>query len=229
MSISHISLSLLAAVRQWLTQAQAGSDHRLPPERKMAEKFAVSRAELRKVLAALEQEGLIFRHVGRGTFVAPTNQSHTTMPEEVASMTNPVDAMQARTILEPEIAKIAALHATSNQISEMSDLCRKMRTAQSWDIYAELDARFHDLVAEATGNIVLIEIQRIVNGVRRYVLWGNLVKRPVGPAEDYHSFSEHEEILAAIANRDADGAKKAMLQHLGGTRSHMRDQIPSLN
>jgi DNA-binding FadR family transcriptional regulator len=193
----------------------------------LAEKFAVSRAELRKALATLEREGLIFRHVGRGTFVADLAGETNALPEEIASMTSPVDAMQARALVEPEIARIAALHATSNQIAEMRQLCREMRNAQAWDAYAELDARFHNLLAEATGNVVILEIQRLVNGIRRYIVWGNLIKRPGGPAEDYHSFLEHEQIVEAIASRDGEAAKQAMLSHLGGTRSHMRNASAS--
>jgi DNA-binding FadR family transcriptional regulator len=215
---------LLAAVRQWLTEVQATPNRRLPPERKLAEKFAVSRAELRKVLAALEREGLIQRHVGRGTFVTQPGETQAAEAEEVAAMTNPVDAMQARSMVEPDIARIAAMRASSKQIAEMRRLCMEMREAKTWDVYAELDWRFHNLLAEATGNVVLVEIQRLVNGVRRYVVWGNLIKRPIGPAKDYHSFMEHEQIVEAIASRDRDAAHRAMLNHLGGTRAHMIDQ-----
>lgn len=216
--------SLLNAVRHWLGEIQSAPDQRLPPERKLAEKFAVSRAELRKALAALEREGLIHRHVGRGTFVTQPGETQTPEAEEVAAMTNPVDAMQARSMIEPDIARIAAMRANSKQIAEMRRLCMDMRQAKTWDVYAELDWRFHNLLAEATGNVVLVEIQRLVNGVRRYVVWGNLIKRPVGPARDYHSFMEHEQIVEAIANRDGEAAHRAMLDHLGGTRAHMMDQ-----
>ncbi len=215
---------LLSAVRHWLGEVQSGGERRLPPERKLAEKFAVSRAELRKALAALEREGLIYRHVGRGTFVTQPGQDEIPEAEEVAAMTNPVDAMQARGMIEPEIARIAAMRANSRQIAEMERLCADMRSAKTWDAYAELDWHFHNLLAEATGNVVLVEMQRLVNSVRRYVVWGNLIKRPVGPDVDYHSFMEHEQIVAAIANRDGEGARQAMLEHLSGTRSHMKDQ-----
>ena len=216
--------SQFTALRHRLNEVQSGPDQRLPPERKLAEKFAVSRAELRKALATLEREGLIHRHVGRGTFVTQPGETAAAEAEEVAAMTNPVDAMQARTMVEPDIARIAAMRANSRQIAEMQKLCGEMRQAKTWDVYAELDWRFHNLLAEATGNVVLVEIQRLVNGVRRFVVWGNLIKRPVGPAKDYHSFMEHEQIVEAIANRDGEGAYAAMLDHLGGTRAHMIDQ-----
>jgi len=66
-----------------------------------------------------------------------------------------------------------------------------------------------------------VEIQRLLNGVRRFVVWGNLVKRAEGPPSDYHSFGEHDEILDAIQTRDSDRAMRAMLSHLGGTEAQL--------
>jgi DNA-binding FadR family transcriptional regulator len=215
--------SLLTTVRDWLDAFRAGPDHRLPAERDLAEKFAVSRAEIRKALAVLEDEGLIRRHVGRGTFVIKQGTNASPSAEDVAAMTSPFAAMQARSVIEPELCRLAALHATTAQIAEMRKLCGEMRRAPTWESYAELDWRFHNVIAEATGNILLVEIQRLLNGVRRFVIWGNLVKRPVGPPSDYHSFAEHEEVVAAIAGRDGDRAMKAMLDHLGGTQSQLID------
>jgi DNA-binding FadR family transcriptional regulator len=143
--------------------------------------------------------------------------------EDIAARTSPMAAMQARSVIEPELGRLAALNATSAQIAEMRDLCAQMRLARSWEDYAELDWRLHNAIAEATGNVLLVEIQLLLNGVRRYVVWGGLIKRPVGPPADYHSFGEHEQIVDAIEARDGDAAMRAMLAHLGGTRSHLAD------
>lgn len=215
--------TLLETVRDWMQSFPTGSDHRLPPERELAEKFAVGRGQLRTVLAELEKEGLIERFVGRGTFVVGARTNGSRDPENIAAASSPVAAMQARGIIEPEIARLAAYHANSNQIEQLRDLCRRMRQAETWEIYAELDWQFHNLLAEATTNTVLQEVQKLVNGIRRFVVWGALTKRPVGPQADYHSFDEHEKIVEAIANRDGHSAAQAMLDHLGGTSSHIVD------
>jgi DNA-binding FadR family transcriptional regulator len=216
---------LFSTVRHWLSAVRLSSDARLPPERELAEKFCVSRAELRKVLAVLEDEGQIQRHVGRGTFVVVRPNSRPA-GEDIAARTSPLAAMQARTVVEPELARLAALSATSAQFADMRKLCSEMRRAPTWEAYAELDWQFHNLIAEATGNVLLVEIQRLLNGVRRFVVWGNLVKRAKGPPSDYHSFGEHEEILEAIQSRDGDRAMRAMLSHLGQTQSQLIDSRP---
>jgi DNA-binding FadR family transcriptional regulator len=223
---------LFSTVRHWLSAVRLSSDARLPPERELAEKFCVSRAELRKVLAVLEEEGQIQRHVGRGTFVVDRTASSAPAGEDIAARTSPLAAMQARMVVEPELARLAALNATSAQFADLRKLCAEMRRAPTWEAYAELDWQFHNLIAEATGNVLLVEIQRLLNGVRRFVVWGNLVKRAKGPPSDYHSFGEHDEILEAIQSRDADRALRAMLSHLGQTQSQLidakRDLAPKL-
>ncbi|WP_332767758.1 FadR/GntR family transcriptional regulator [Phenylobacterium sp.] len=213
---------LLPTVRKWLSAQRLDGNLRLPAERELAARFCVSRAELRKALAVLEKEGQIRRHVGRGTFIVPDAAQTSVGSEDIAARTSPLMAMQARRIIEPELCRLAALNATSAQVGEMRSLCAEMRKAPSWEAYAELDWRFHNVIAEATGNVLLAEIQALLNGVRRYVVWGTLVKRPVGPADDYHSFREHEAIVDAIAARDGAQAMRAMADHLGGTQAHMR-------
>ncbi|MBT5294680.1 MAG: GntR family transcriptional regulator, partial [Octadecabacter sp.] len=61
------SSTSLEIVRHWLTQSNQKTGSRLPPERILADTLSLSRPELRKALAVLENEGRINRHVGRGT------------------------------------------------------------------------------------------------------------------------------------------------------------------
>ena len=222
MSNMATSTHLLTTIRHWLNGTQMKPGDRLPAERELAEKFCVSRAELRKALAVLEDEGLIRRHVGKGTFVTSL-ASGLVADGEIAGRTSPLAAMQARYAIEPELARLAALNATPVQILKMRQLTKDMRKADSWDAYADLDWQFHNVIAEATGNVLLIEIQRLLNDVRRYVIWSNLEKQRAAPPTDYHSFDEHEQIVAAIERRDSAGAMQAMLTHLGGTKSQLAD------
>jgi DNA-binding FadR family transcriptional regulator len=218
---------LLAAIRKWLSAHRLDGNLRLPPERELAERFCVSRAELRKALSVLENEGQIARQVGRGTFIVPDAVQSGANSEDIAARTSPLAAMQARQIIEPELCRLAALNATSAQIGEMRSLCARMRRAASWEEYAELDWRFHNTIAEATANVLLIEIQALLNGVRRYVVWGSLIKRPAGPPDNYHSFREHEALVEAIASRDGEAAWRAMSGHLGQTQAQIGETGPA--
>jgi DNA-binding FadR family transcriptional regulator len=208
---------LLEDLRSWLAAARFPSG-RLPPERELAARLGVGRAAVRKSLMILESEGWLRREVGRGTFLTPkANDGLKLDGASVASRTSPVQAMEARLILEPEVARRAAMTATAEQVLSMRALNSQMRSVGSWAQYEDLDWQFHDLLAEATSNVLLIEMQRLVNGVRRAVVWGRLSLRPSGPDPTYHSFAEHDAIIDAIANRDRNAAAGAMRKHLEST------------
>lgn len=225
----HERQRLLPHLRDWLAGTDLPGDGRLPAERDLAIRFGVSRGEVRKALAILEAEGRIWRHVGKGTFVTRGDAAAAGMerrPEtaEIADATSPPEAMEARLIVEPEIARRAALRATAAQVAEMRRLATAMRAVSSWAEYEELDFRFHELIAEAAGNRLLTEVERLINGVRRFVVWGHLARRPVGPSPDYHSFDEHDAIVEAIATRDRRGAADAMRRHLESTAHALEDE-----
>lgn len=214
----------LPKLRNWLSSANLSEGDRIPPERVLAEALQVSRADLRKALLVLESEGHLDRQVGRGTFVRDPNRVGLADAAKLALLaqkTGPHEAMIARLALEPELARLAALHASPNQIAEMRRLADAMRTSPDWETYEELDSRFHDMIAEATGNPLLQEISRIVNGVRRQVVWSRLYLPEGRPNPDYHSFAEHDEIVAALERRDRAGSRDAMRRHINSTLGTM--------
>jgi DNA-binding FadR family transcriptional regulator len=214
----------LNELRGWLAGAKLAQRGRLPPERELANLLGMTRADLRKALAVLEAEGRVWRHVGKGTFLAEAPDSSRHDVAAIADRTSPPEAMETRLIIEPEVARLAAVKATSAQIAEMRRLCEEMRQIKHWSDYENLDWRFHNLLAQASGNTLLQEIQHIVNGVRRAVVWGHLAIRPIGPSPDYHSFAEHDAIVDAIARRDRRGAVEAMRRHLDSTASALTEK-----
>ena len=60
-----------------------------------------------------------------------------------------------------------------------------------------------------------------LNALRRTVVWGMLRQRYDRPPEDHHSFIEHELILAAIEERDAEAAQMGMKAHLSSVRDSL--------
>jgi DNA-binding FadR family transcriptional regulator len=210
------------AVKDWLTNADL-PDGRLPSERALADRFRVNRAELRKVFGTLEAEGRIVRHVGRGTFLTEVRPAVPANAKEIAKHVSPLAAMQARMVVEPEIASLASVHATTAQMDELRRLSALMRKVESWAEYEEYDWQFHNLLADACGNKLLFEIQHLLNGVRRAVVWGHLARPGKAPAANYHSFNEHDAIVEAVRRRDRKSAKRAMEVHLKGTTSMVVD------
>jgi len=216
----HAALTQLKA---YLAQRGAGADPRLPAERELCELLGVSRGELRKALAIMEADGQLWRHVGKGTFVGARPEEEATDLATVAGRSSPAEVMRSRLMVEPEIAREAALNANADEIEAMRRVLARSRAAETWRHYESLDNRLHRLIAEASHNNVVLALFDMLNAVRRTVVWGRLRPRASRPPADHHSFAEHEAIVAAIAERDRDGAARAMRQHLRSVERHLID------
>lgn len=204
----------LTQLRAYLAQAELGDDSRLPPERQLCQALGISRGELRKALAQLEAEGQLWRHVGKGTFVGSRPIDTFADLSAITRRTNPGEVMRTRMLIEPEVARLAAINATSEQIAEMRLCLKRSRAAPSWRQYENWDNRLHRVIAEATQNTLLLALLDTLNAVRRAVAWGRLRSNRVKPDPDHHSFTEHDELVAAIENRDAERAARCMRRHL---------------
>src|SRR6476659_7563688 len=103
---------VITQLRAYLTQTELPDDGRLPPERDLSDALGASRTELRKALSALESEGQLWRHVGKGTFIGSRPLDTFADIAALARRTNPAEVMRVRLIVEPEIARAAALTVT---------------------------------------------------------------------------------------------------------------------
>src|SRR5829696_4794151 len=106
------SRGIVTQLRAYLAQAELPEDGRLPPERDLSAALGVTRTELRKALGTLETEGQIWRHVGKGTFVGSRPVDSLSDIAALSNRTNPAELMRARLIIEPELARAAALTTT---------------------------------------------------------------------------------------------------------------------
>ncbi len=204
----------LTQLRAYLAQQDPNEETKLPPERELCEILGVSRGELRKALAILEEERVVWRHVGKGTFIGARPEADFSKISEVAQQSNPAQVMRTRLLIEPEIAAEAALHATIDDLSELRICLERSREAQTWRQYENWDNRLHRTIAEATHNTVLLALFDNLNAVRRTVVWGRLREGPSGPPANHHSFAQHEAIVSAIAERDQNSARQLMRDHL---------------
>jgi DNA-binding FadR family transcriptional regulator len=196
---------------------------RLPPERDLAERLSLSRTTLRRALAVMESEGLVWRHVGRGTFLGPRPTQDAEDIAVLSGRTNPAQVMEARLLFEPGLARLAALHATGRDIAEMRRCTQRSRAASSWRVYEAWDTNLHRAVAQAAHNPLLLSLFDTMNLVRRQTAWGRLRTRKT-PAPDHHSFGEHDALVDAIEDRDVDEAERRMRAHLTTVRNKLLDR-----
>ena len=200
----------LERLRELSAEGGYAPGDRLPPERQLIERLGIGRAALRRALDRLERSGAIWRHVGKGTFIAGGEEA----TGDLARQMTPMRMMQARLCVEPALAREAAVHATAEAMARLDRVIDRSEAAASWVEYEAQDDAFHRTVAEAADNALLVALFDQLNGVRRAVAWGAVTRGNVKPPSDHSSFAEHRRIAAAIADRDADRAWGAMREHL---------------
>lgn len=212
----------VATLRGFISEGRYAPGDRLPPERELIGRLSMSRTTLRRALDALEREGAIWRHVGKGTFIASREMiSGTGNLAELSQQVTPVQLMRARLSLEPAIAREAAINASEEAVLRLRLAKDRAANAQNWDSYEAQDDSFHRTIAEAADNILLLSLFDHLNAVRRAVAWNSVVRSSNRPARDHSSFGEHEEITAAIEARDPAAAHAAMRKHLGSVSARL--------
>ena len=212
----------IATLRTFIADGRYRPGDRLPPERELIVSLEMSRTTLRKALDALERDGAIWRHVGKGTFVAAHGgQAGTGGLAELSQRVTPVQLMRARLALEPAIAQEAAINASSEAVTRIKLARDRAHDAPTWDAYEAQDDVLHRAIAEATQNVLLLSLFDQLNQVRRAVAWKTVIRHSARPARDHTSFAEHDAIADAIERRDPAAAHAAMRAHLGSVTSRL--------
>ncbi len=191
----------------------------LPPERELCERFGVSRTAVREAVKALRQKGLLETYPGRGTFVTNSTSKavrHSfNLMVKLGGLNGSDDLVQVREILEPEIAALAAAHATAEQTAILTEAVATMDAAlNDAERYIEGDLDFHLALAEATRNdIIPILLDSIVDLLREQRK--RIFLTPGGPQRGQ---VHHKRILEAIMLHDSEAARDAMRDHLRQVR-----------
>lgn len=214
------SEQVIERLRQRLSQPDARAGARLPSERDLAQEFSVSRRVIREALQALEAQGLVKRSPGVGTLIIGMPRSaELPVSNDIRHYTSPIELMDARYALEPTIAAMAALHATSHDIDQMTMCLWRSEQAgadhQQWEVW---DGAFHQAIGQATNNAILIRFFQMLTEARAHTEWGNLRKASLTSQRQAAYTRQHKAILSAIEARDSEQAARMMREHLSLVR-----------
>ncbi|OYD80158.1 FadR/GntR family transcriptional regulator [Azospirillum brasilense] len=216
----------LERLRRFLREHDCMPQDRLPPERSLAPLLGMGRTTLRACLEVLEAEGLVWRHVGQGTFYGPRPVHEPVRMSLLVTMTSAWDLMNARLTIEPGIAAAAALMATPAQIDTLRACIEEGRNAPDLFACERADNRFHTTLARTTGNPVLISFLEFVSGARSRAPWQRewgQTYRHIGQDEFQGEHSDqHKAIVDAVARQDAEQARDAMSDHLATIQTAMQ-------
>lgn len=201
-------------IEQQVMRNQLRPGDRLPPERDLSQRFRVSRTVVREAIKALHEKGLVGIRPGSGTYIVPVEGQAVLDSMTLYVKTQRValhNLIEARKVLEPEIAALAAQRAQPEDLEKMQHLIEEMdEHIQSAEDFVSADVGFHLALAEATHNPVLpIFIQSISGGLREMQL--EIFRVDSAPTSGQKA---HRRLCRFVERREATAARREMRRHI---------------
>lgn len=216
----------LDTLKAFIAAGDYAPGDRLPAERELMGALGMTRTTLRRALDALEREGTIWRHVGKGTFLAEDNdEPQVDRFADIGRQMTPVKVMRARSSIEPAIAREAAINASGEAVARIMKAIEGSEAAESWAVYEAFDDQFHHEVAAASDNMLLVALFEQMNKVQQSVARVKVVRETIRPPRSHTSFAEHRQIAEAIAAHDPRGAHDAMRRHIASVSGRLFEEI----
>ncbi len=200
---------------------------RLPNERDLANHCGVSRATVRDALLALELLGVVEIRRGAGCYVAGALVAKG-MTTSIGLDVSPRELIDARRHIEPEVARLCALHMAEARVTHLAELVDQAATASTkgdFDSFLVVSLAFHAELGDHCGNRILGRLTtQLVDG-QAHPLWlvvNGLALRD--PEVRRSQLEGHRCIVEAISAGDPERAASAMAGHLGGLSSKIFSQ-----
>jgi len=214
-------------IQRVIVSGQLEPGMKLLPERELADELGVSRTVIREAVRILVAKGLLETKPGVGTIVRQVTSDQIVEPLSLLLRTQDESISiehlhQVRHMLEVEIAGLAALQATGDDIAELTEILDKMEAVLDIpEAFVAIDADFHRGLAKTTRNPLLIilldSIRDLMQEVRLLVTRHPDLRQNVIP--------DHRKILKRVAANDPKGARHAMEEHLKHARRFQEELL----
>ena len=216
---------IITQIRSAILQGKIAPGEKLPSSSELMKKFSVSKATLREALRTLEYLGLIdIRKGAKGGIYACEVDSKISRDNLINffhfQSVSVQHLSEVRKILEPYAAKVAAKTISAEDIEELNKIIQRCEAAlakgQNNKINNDL-VNFHRLIAQCTGNPVLIFILTFVEDLLQDT---KDILRPKG--RFFQTVVEaHKRIVDALANRDGERAWKEMYKDVSQVEEYL--------
>ncbi len=178
----------------------------------MGAQLGIGRTPVHLAVHRLEAEGLIEILPRRGMVVKPLDRAQM------------MELIEARHMIEPEVAALAAARASDREFAAMRavlDRIPALAEAGDPEQFMETDLEFHRAMAAAARNQPLMDF---LAGMHEHCM--RLYFISVSNKEhDRRIINEHEEIFAALVRRDSEGARAALRKHIESLRNNVRNLL----
>ncbi|MFS0794617.1 FadR/GntR family transcriptional regulator [Microbacterium sp. 1P10AE] len=205
-----------------LREGRLAPGDRLTPERELASQLGVGRSSVREAIRVLEVLGVVRTATGSGPsagamiVTTPRGGLAAFLRLQVAASGFPLDdVVRTRIVLEGDVAETLA--ASDADLTEVHGILDAMDAeALRREDFLALDARFHQALAEASGNAV---VAAMMAGLRSSI--ESYTQSGAALLEDWESTSarlraEHRAVVEAVADGDASVARDRIRAHIAG-------------
>ena len=207
--------NLAARLREQILQGAYHDGQRLPAERHLAAEHGVSRGTVREALRLLEQGALLTRKRGSGSYVTYPAENDGAERDDVAEITSPLQLLEVRLALEPQMVRLAARNMTARDIAGLEEALVHMEGAErDEEIFSHWDKIFHLCIAEGTRNPLMITMYAQINHVRTHDRWESIKGAILTPPRIRQYNNHHRDVFDTIRRRDPESAVACMNTHL---------------
>jgi GntR family transcriptional repressor for pyruvate dehydrogenase complex len=219
---------ITARILRLIRDKQLNPGDQLPPERDLARIMQVSRASLRESIRSLAMLNVLEMRHGSGTYVSSLKPELLVEKLELVFSVNDstfLDLIQARQVVEPGLAMLAALRVNPTYTQVLHDIMARSRDCMEKNPtdFPALDIEFHVYIAEMANNATL---KRFLRSVTRLSIASS--QRTATDVDSIRqAIEDHERITDAILSSDPSGASAAMLVHLRGVEDKIRKLVDS--
>jgi GntR family transcriptional repressor for pyruvate dehydrogenase complex len=223
---------VMERIADYIREHKLGPGDKLPNEKALIETLGVSRPTLREALRSLAVTGLIDLQPGSGIFVGSHTMlslmAHGPVPSLLTTADELQEFIEARRVLEPELAALAAVKATEEDLKELESILQRMENTVAEGIFDDLPwVDFHGALFRAAHNRLLLEmttpIVQLLSQVTPYMITAQGERRTNGRFE--HKIEVHRMLYDAVRSRDPNAARQAALDHVEGALAALREAI----
>ncbi|WP_322405014.1 FadR/GntR family transcriptional regulator [Massilia luteola] len=199
---------------------------KLPSERELAQRYAVSRNTVREAIQQLDARGLVHIRPRSGVFVSDQLRTGAPSPWAQLIADSPArrdDILEFRRVLEGATAYFAALRGTDEDLERIRAATARLEQARRDGNHAgesRVDVELHEAIAQASRNSMFLHLHSSITKMMRE----HIIRNVDGLRELNQSVSEnlalqHRTICDAICARRPEEARTAMQTHIDYVRS----------
>lgn len=212
----------------WIISGMLKEGDKIPSENELCDSFKVSRPVVRAAIMKLQAEDLVETKKGKGTFVLHSPLKDLSRFASASDIASILESHEVRIALETEVAALAAVRRTEEQLEVIREAMAAMRKDfEASNLSIQADYEFHIGIAQATNNEMFVHLLEDFHiGLRKTMAIAQELSREsvinqVSPDRNNQVLEEHQRILDAIEIQDQEAARFAMRFHISKIKQRL--------